>query len=303
MTPKRDGPAKPQPVPGHNPPAIRCLARGAGWRIDEVVCQAGPGDAPFEERHGGVSIAAVVEGTFQYRCSAGRALLYPGAFLLGNVGTCFECGHDHGAGDRCIAFQFAPDYFEDIAATAAGSSRFRFPMAMLPPLPATMGLAVAAEDAALSGSLAAEELAVRIAERTLRLASGHRMGHAAPSGRDEKRISAALRLIEARAGDPLDLDALAHVAAMSKYHFLRTFRRVVGCTPYRYLRGVRLRRAALALTVTRQPVAAIALEAGFGDISTFNAYFRQVFGVVPSQLRGRDRGRGGLMPLEGRKAF
>src|SRR5215469_2963034 len=32
----------------------------------------------------------------------GRATLVPGALMLGNPGACFECGHDHGVGDRCL---------------------------------------------------------------------------------------------------------------------------------------------------------------------------------------------------------
>ena len=89
--------------------SARLLARGEGWRISDIVCRAGPNDRPFEERHEDVSIAAVVEGSFRYRSSTGTALLYPGAFLLGNAGACFECGHEHATGDRCVSFQFAPE--------------------------------------------------------------------------------------------------------------------------------------------------------------------------------------------------
>jgi AraC family transcriptional regulator len=108
------------------------LAEGEGWRVSDVVCHSGPEHAPFEEQHERFSIAAVIEGSFQYRSSNGRALLYPGALLLGNAGTCFACGHAHGSGDRCIAFHFAPAFFEEISATAAGSARFRFTVSMLP---------------------------------------------------------------------------------------------------------------------------------------------------------------------------
>ena len=38
----------------------------------------------------------------------------PGSLLLGNAGQCFECGHEHGIGDRCLSFSYAPDYFEKI---------------------------------------------------------------------------------------------------------------------------------------------------------------------------------------------
>jgi len=267
-------------------PTARILAMGEGWHVGEVVCWAGPRDRPFEERHERVSIAAVVEGTFQYRSAAGAAMLYPGAFMLGNAGTCFECGHEHGTGDRCIAFQYAPDYFAEIAASAAGSHRFRFPAAMLPAIPALALPAVEAEAEALgAGPAAAEEWAVGVAERVLAALSGRRAAGRAPSARDERRISAVLRHIADHAEAPLDLAALAAIACMSKYHFLRTFRRVAGVTPYNYLIGIRMRRAALRLCTTKAPVSDIAFDSGFGDLSTFNGRFRGVFGVTPGDLR------------------
>src|SRR5687768_7618434 len=92
------------------------LASGTGWSVYDVVCGAGPHDRPFEERHDTMCIAAVTAGTFQYRSTQGDALLSPGALLLGNEGNCFECGHAHATGDRCLSFHFAPDYWESIVA-------------------------------------------------------------------------------------------------------------------------------------------------------------------------------------------
>ena len=94
------------------------LARGDDWRVYDVVCTSGPGDRAFEEQHADMSIAIVAAGSFQYRSSAGRELMTPGSLLLGNAGQFFECGHEHGVGDRCISFQYAPEYFEGLAAEA-----------------------------------------------------------------------------------------------------------------------------------------------------------------------------------------
>jgi AraC family transcriptional regulator len=285
MRPKRDQGSAEQSSPASAPLDIRPIASAPDWRISTFVCHAGPDDKPFEEQHDLVSIAAVVEGSFQYHTDTGRALLYPGAFLLGNSASCFACGHAHGRGDRCIAFQFAPEFFAEIAASIAGSSRFRFAAGMIPAVPEMMRIAVSAEHAALHPSMASEELAVSVAERAITLMSGHRARPISPSARDEKRISAALRHIEASADDPLDLDTLAGAAAMSKYHFLRCFRGIVGLTPYQYVLGMRLRRAAIAVTTSARPIAALALEAGFGDVSTFNAHFRHAFGRTPTAMR------------------
>ncbi len=264
----------------------RAIAAGRDWSMAEVVCRAGPRDAPYEELHSHVSIAAVVSGTFSYRCDAGRALMYPGALMLGNAGACFECGHEHGAGDRCIAFHISRPLFEEVAASAAGTGRFRFAAATLPAMPALMPALVEIE-ALANGTkrLGAEQLTLRLAEQVAETFAGQRAQAPAPARGDERRISTALRHIEDNADRTIDLDELAALAHMSKYHFLRVFRRVTGTTPYKYLIDVRMRRAAVKLATTREAVAAIAFDAGFGDLSTFNSRFRAVFGQTPTQFR------------------
>lgn len=273
---------------GESAPETRVQGRGRGWHVSEHLCRAGPGDRPFEERHGSVSISVVAAGTFTYHGEAGRALLHPGAFLLGNHGRSFACGHDHGRGDRCIALHLAPDRFAEIAATAAGSGRFAFAAAMLPAAPALLPVVAAFEaGAAAADRLWAEEAVVGLTERVLAAVSGHVPAPAAVSARDERRIARALHHAEAHAADAIGLDALAAAAAMSKYHFLRTFRRTVGQTPYRFVLGVRMRRAALRLARTADPVSAIAFDSGFGDLSTFNRRFRAQFGESPRAFRRR----------------
>src|SRR5262245_34191465 len=90
------------------------LASGHGWQVYDVCCTSGPRDRPFEEKHRDVCIAVVTSGTFTYRTTQGDAVLAPGAALLGNVGQCYECGHEHGVGDRCLSFQFAPELVESV---------------------------------------------------------------------------------------------------------------------------------------------------------------------------------------------
>ena len=101
--------------------SMHLLASGPGWRVEDVVCSAGPHDRPFEEQHDLVCVAAVTQGTFQYRTPDGRATLVPGALMLGNPGARFECGHEHGVGDRCLSFHFDPEFFEEIVASDSAS--------------------------------------------------------------------------------------------------------------------------------------------------------------------------------------
>ena len=95
----------------------------------------------------------------------------------------------------------------------------------------------------------------------------------------------AVRVIDRDAAEPMSLQDLAAAAGVSKYHFLRLFRRLTGVTPHQYLIAARLRRAATALAASRRPVLEIALDSGFGDLSTFNHRFRATFGATPTQYR------------------
>jgi AraC-like DNA-binding protein len=264
------------------------IASGPGWRVRDIVCTAGPQDQPYEEQHEGVSIAVVTAGTFQYRSSLGAAVLEPGALLLGNAGTCFECGHEHGIGDRCLAFAFEPGSFESIAAGTPGASSARLSLPRLPPLPALMPLVAAAEaarDDPDGGAL--EEIAIGLAGAVLAAAHGGTAREPAPRARDARRITEALRRIEADAAETLSLSDLAREAGMSAFHFLRVFRALVGMPPHQYLLRTRLHRAAVRLRRSDEPIATIAFDAGFNDLSTFNRRFRRVMGASPSAYRVR----------------
>lgn len=267
-------------------PSSRTLAQGPDWAVWEVNCTLGPRDRPFEERHVYTSIAAVLDGTFQYRSAHGTALLYPGAFLLGNAGACFECGHEHGAGDRCVSFGFAPSLFEEIAASAGGTSKLHFQSAMLPALPTMMRSLVDIEASLIkTDALAMEDFTIGLAERVVSIISSFKPNPTAPSARDQRRISDAVRFIEEHSSDSLDLSRLAAVSHMSKYHFLRTFRRMIGSTPHQYLLDMRVRRSAVRIRAGDESMTRIAVDAGFNDISTFHQRFRKVLGVTPRMLR------------------
>src|SRR5262245_9412879 len=107
---------------GHGTATGRLVASGDGWRVRGVVCTCGPDDRPFQERQGWTSISIVLAGTFVYRSERGPSLMSPGAVLLGYAGDGFECSHQHGHGDRCLSFQFAPDLVDRLAHDA-GMSR------------------------------------------------------------------------------------------------------------------------------------------------------------------------------------
>jgi AraC-like DNA-binding protein len=264
----------------------RFLASGAGWRVDDVICTSGPRDRVFEEQHDGVCIAAVTDGSFQYRSAQGTAVLSPGALLLGNHGQCYECGHEHGIGDRCLSFHFAPEFLETIVSAGPAAHQIAFAVPRLPPSPSLIPIVAAAEAARQDGDVGQfEELALRLAGVVVTTLAADKSARATITQRDERRISAALRRIEVQVHEPLSLVALAREATMSPYHFLRTFRAVVGMTPYQFVLYSRLHRAAVRLRRTADNISDVAFDAGFNDLSTFNRRFRRVTGQTPGAYR------------------
>ena len=260
--------------------------------MEDVRCTYGPRDRPFEEQHDGITIAVVTSGTFTYRTTQGSAILAPGSALLGNDGQCFECGHIHGIGDRCLSFRFAPAFVEAVVSQIPGARHLRFDLPNLPPVAGLIPIVADADAAQRSNAeVSFEELALELVARVAIVLAGltsttrpkHRLH--GPSHRDRQRVSDALRRIEARSDQPLSLQQLARDAAISPYHFLRTFHAVAGMTPHQFLLHTRLQRAATRLRGSRDSISAIAAEAGFSDLSTFNRRFRRLLGASPSAYR------------------
>ncbi|HWS61875.1 MAG TPA: AraC family transcriptional regulator [Steroidobacteraceae bacterium] len=268
------------------PPRTRRIATRAGWSLTEYLCTAGPHDRSFEERHHEVSMALVTHGTFHYRTSTGGGILYPGAFLLGNPDTCYECGHEHSHGDRCLALSVTHDLFAEIASGASSADRCRFRRAILPAVSDLAPISVSLRRATESATpLALEELVFTTIETVVRAVGTNHSSPRRARPMTMKKMSTVFDYIDAHLRDGLDLGNLSALVALSKYHFLRSFKQECGMTPHQYILGRRLRAAAFALRTTDAAVARIAFDQGFGDLSTFNHTFRRVMGVTPKAYR------------------
>ena len=93
----------------------------------------------------------------------------------------------------------------------------------------------------------------------------------------------------------LDVDAMAGIAAVSPAHLIRTFRRVFGETPHRYLQRRRVERAMFLLRSTDRSVTDVCFAVGFGSLGTFSRTFREIVGESPTVYRRR----GPLPPADG----
>jgi transcriptional regulator GlxA family with amidase domain len=91
----------------------------------------------------------------------------------------------------------------------------------------------------------------------------------------------------------LDLDQLATVAGVSKYHFIRSFEATYDETPMRYLTRRRIERAQDLLRTANLTVTEVCMIVGFASLGSFSSKFAQLVGESPTAYRNRWAARGG----------
>jgi AraC-like DNA-binding protein len=92
---------------------------------------------------------------------------------------------------------------------------------------------------------------------------------------------------------PLDLDELAGVARVSKFHFVRAFAATYDETPIRYLTRRRIERAQDLLRHANLTVTEVCMLVGFSSVGSFSAGFTRLVGETPTAYRNRWAARGG----------
>jgi AraC family transcriptional regulator len=102
-------------------------------------------------------------------------------------------------------------------------------------------------------------------------------------------VDKALWYVESHFAREIDLDEIAAVAGVSRFHLTRAFGEATGYPIMRYLRARRLTEAARSLANGAGDILSVALEAGYGSHEAFTRAFREQFGLTPESLRARRR--------------
>jgi AraC-like DNA-binding protein len=100
-----------------------------------------------------------------------------------------------------------------------------------------------------------------------------------------ERLEALVPIIALTLDEAADGNALAGLACMSRYHFQRLFRRMMGESPGAFRRRLLLERAAYELKHSAAEITEIAFCAAFDSLEGFSRAFRTAYGLSPSQYR------------------
>jgi AraC-like DNA-binding protein len=210
---------------------------------------AGVGDIallnPYEVHKGGPG----PEGYWTYR------MIYPQSDVLETVNT-------------------------DLFRSPPRSPQFSTTVVTDPTLAAALGLLQSAMDRVVS-SLERQSLLLShlgaLAARHVRTGSVLRK-----IGREPRAIGTVRQYLHANYAGDVRLEELSAVCGLSRFHLLRTFRRVVGMPPHAYLRQIRVEQAKLMLA-GGAPISEVALATGFADQSHMNRLFKRILGMTPGE--------------------
>ncbi len=100
---------------------------------------------------------------------------------------------------------------------------------------------------------------------------------------DTDAIGRTVELIHDTLQHPLSLALLAEEAGMSKYHYLRTFKKHTGLTPHQYSLSVRVQKATEKI-ITGESIIQASIGSGFSDQSHFTRHFKRIYGYTPHKI-------------------
>lgn len=98
-------------------------------------------------------------------------------------------------------------------------------------------------------------------------------------------ILRVLAHLEAHLQENLSLEAMAREAGLSPNHFCRTFRKLLGMSPMRFVCYQRVQKAKRLLQRDDLNISAVAEKAGFGNLNNLSRWFRVFEGTTPSRYR------------------
>ncbi len=105
---------------------------------------------------------------------------------------------------------------------------------------------------------------------------------------DEELLTKAIRVVEENMQDEeFDVEGFAETMGMSRSSLYRKLQAIVGQTPFKFIRSIRLKRAAQLLGSGSVNVSETVALVGISGMSHFGKIFRDEFGISPSEYRKR----------------
>jgi AraC-like DNA-binding protein len=103
------------------------------------------------------------------------------------------------------------------------------------------------------------------------------------------RLARSRDFLADQAASAVRLEHAAAEACLSKYHYLRLFRKAFGMTPHEFVQKRRIDLARRLLSTTDLSVTEVCLEVGYESLGSFSSLFARFEGTPPTDFRASVR--------------
>lgn len=100
-----------------------------------------------------------------------------------------------------------------------------------------------------------------------------------------EKIDLAVQYMETNLQLKLSVEEIASAVFLSKFYFMRMFKKVIGMSPYQYLTSLRVNKVKEHLILTQFNLSEIAEQTGFCDSKNMIMNFKKITGQTPEQFR------------------
>ena len=101
----------------------------------------------------------------------------------------------------------------------------------------------------------------------------------------KKEVNLAVDFLQASLNQEFSLDEVANLVGLSKYHFIRLFKKETGKTPYQYYLDIKIDKAIELIKIDKYSITEICFMCGFKDHSHFSRVFLNKTGMTPSRFK------------------
>ena len=99
-----------------------------------------------------------------------------------------------------------------------------------------------------------------------------------------KRVIQAKYFIDKNFDQAITLDTICKESCISKFHLLRSFKKLYGVTPHQHLTFLRIKKAKELLRA-HLPITAICYHLGFNSPTSFSGLFKKIAGKTPVEFQ------------------
>ena len=99
-----------------------------------------------------------------------------------------------------------------------------------------------------------------------------------------KRVIQAKYFIDKNFDQAITLDTVSKEACISKFHLIRSFKKLYGVTPYQHLTFLRIQKAK-ELLQTNVSITTACYHLGFESPTSFSALFKKIAGKTPAEFK------------------